>query len=141
MRSGEYKEGDDSFLFTKHWNPRVVESCTTKALMIRLRRSDILRMTMDAMREDGIHVTPHKIMNTSGKRLIFEWTPELCTYVEEIQAIPPLRIGNTHLFVTRRGEPYINDDGDCNGFDSMWARFVKKFLDESKLLSDSKRRT
>lgn len=24
LRSGDYDEGDDSFLFTKHWNPRVV---------------------------------------------------------------------------------------------------------------------
>lgn len=46
-------------------------------LLTGLRRGDLLRLTMSDLKDDGIHVTPGKTENTTGKRLIYEWTDEL----------------------------------------------------------------
>lgn len=104
----------------------LVPYCEFK-MLTGLRRSDILRMTLSAAQEDGIHCQPHKTKNSSGKRLVFAWTPELRASWDRILAMPPRRhFPNSPLFCTRKGEPYMNEEGDCDGFDSMWQRFQKK---------------
>ncbi len=37
------------------------------------------------------------------------------------------------LFVTRRGKSYIDYQGRCNAFDSLWQRFMDKVLAETKV--------
>ena len=103
--------------------------------MTGLRRSDILRLRLSAIRDDGIHVQPHKTRNSSGKRLIIEWdeSGELRALVDEILRIPPRRIGDTPLFTTRQGKPYIDAKGACNAFDSLWQRFMDKVLAETNV--------
>jgi len=103
-------------------------------MLTGLRRSDILRMQLSAAKDDGIHCQPHKTKNSSGKRLVFEWNDNpdgspgpLRQCWTKILAIPPRRsFPADYLFVTRTGEPYMDEEGDCDGFDSMWQRFVKK---------------
>ena len=104
-------------------------------LMTGLRRSDILRLRLSAIRDDGIHVQPHKTKNSSGRRLIIEWddSGELRALVDEICRIPPRRIGDTPLFTTRQGKPYIDAKGSCNAFDSLWQRFMDKVLAETNV--------
>jgi len=104
-------------------------------LMTGLRRSDILRLRLSAIRDDGIHVQPHKTKNSSGRRLIIEWDDfgELRALVDEILRIPPRRIGDTPLFTTRQGKPYIDAKGSCDAFDSLWQRFMKKVMAETKV--------
>lgn len=46
-------------------------------LLTGLRRSDLLRLTVTDIKHDGIHVQPHKTAKSTGKKLIFEWTPAL----------------------------------------------------------------
>jgi hypothetical protein len=41
-------------------------------LLTDLRRCDLLRMTTTDLREDGIHVTPNKTKDTTGKKIITE---------------------------------------------------------------------
>jgi len=103
-------------------------------MLTGLRRNDILRMQLSAAKEDGIHCQPHKTKNSTGKRLVFHWNDnedgspgELRKCWGRILALPPRRnFPADYLFVTRSGEPYMDEEGDCNGFDSMWHRFVKK---------------
>ena len=104
-------------------------------LMTGLRRNDILQLGLTDLREDGIHVQPSKTKNTSGKRLIIEWDEfgELRALVNEIQRIPPRRIGDAPLFTTRKGKAYIDGQGRCNGFDSLWQRFMDKVLKETQV--------
>ena len=104
-------------------------------LMTGLRRGDILRLVLSDIKEDGIHVQPSKTQNSSGKRLIIEWDEpgEMRALVNEILKIPPLRIGDAPLFVTRQGKHYIDDKGKANAFDSLWQRFVKKVMDQTNI--------
>ena len=93
-----------------------------------LRRTDLLsiRPARD-FRDDGMHVQPHKTAKTTGKRLIFEWTPELRQAVQLALAARPKDIAPT-LFCNRRGEAYIKADGSANGWDSLWQRAMAKAM-------------
>jgi integrase len=103
-------------------------------LMTGLRRGDILRLTLDNVRDDGVHVQPHKTAHSSGKTLIIEWDAagELRGLVDEILALPPSpRIKSAPLFVTRQGKAFIREDGRANGFDTAWGRFMTKLVAET----------
>ena len=67
--------------------------------------------------------------------MIIEWDDfgELRALVDEICRIPPRRIGDTPLFTTRQGKPYIDAKGSCDAFDSPWQRFMKKVMAETKV--------
>ena len=98
-----------------------------------LRRKDLLSLRLSDLREDGIHVMPSKTEKSSGMRQIFEWDDDMREIVESIKQIPPRRIGDSCLFITREGKPYIDSNGKCNAFDSMWQRFMDKVLKETKV--------
>ena len=104
-------------------------------LMTGLRRGDILRLKLSNLKEDGIHVLLNKTKQSTGKRLIIEWDQEgdMRALSDEILRIPPRRIGDAPLFVTRRGKSYIDYQGRCNAFDSLWQRFMDKVLAETKV--------
>jgi len=104
-------------------------------LMTGLRRSDILRLRLPDLREDGIHVQPHKTKDSTGIRLIIEWDAagELKDLVEEIKRMPPRRVGDMPLFVTRENMAYIKEDGSANAFDSLWQRFMDRVMKETKV--------
>ena len=104
-------------------------------LMTGLRRSDILRLRLPDLRDDGIHVQPHKTKDSTGIRLIIEWDAagELNDLVEEIKRLPPRRVGDVPLFVTRENMPYIKGDGTANAFDSLWQRFMDRVMAETRV--------
>ena len=103
-------------------------------LLTGLRRGDILRLTMDDLREDdGIHITPRKTEHTSGKRLIIEWSEELREAVKVAKSVRPVDIA-PWLFCNRKGQCYYNElKGTASGWDSMWQRFMERVLDETKV--------
>ena len=104
-------------------------------LMTGLRRSDILRLRLPELRDDGIHVQPHKTKDSTGIRLIIEWDPagELRELVDDILRLPPRRVGDVLLFVTREGMPYIKESDSANAFDSLWQRFKDRVMAETKV--------
>ena len=104
-------------------------------LMTGLRRGDILRLRRSNLKEDGIHLLLNKTKQSTGKRLIIEWDPEgdMRTLVDEILQIPPRGIGDAPLFATRQGKPYIDEQGRCNAFDSLWQRFMDKVMNKTKV--------
>ena len=104
-------------------------------LMTGLRRGDILRLKLSNLKEDGIHILLNKTKQSTGKRLIIEWDQEgdMRALSDEILRIPPRRIGDAPLFVTRQGKSYIDDQGRCNAFDSLWQRFMDKVMAETKI--------
>lgn len=141
------KKLDDRKRFVEDWevaevlslkdNYRGVLVCNAYVrfkLMTGLRRIDILNLRMSDLRDDGIHVTPSKTRDTTGKKLIIEWVPELKELVDEIKSIPPRRIGNATLFTTRQGKSYLDENKKANGFDSMWQRFMEKALKQTGLI-------
>jgi len=80
----------------------------------------------------GVLVQPSKTRAT-GNRLIFEWDDALRAAVNDIRKIKPRRIGDSHLFTTRHGKPYIDENSKCNAFDSLWQRFMDKVLAETRV--------
>ncbi len=104
-------------------------------LMTGLRRGDILRLKLSNLKEDGIHILLNKTKLSTGKRLIIEWDQDgdLRAVVDEILQIPPRRIGDAPLLVTRQGQSYIDEQGRCNAFDSLWQRFMDKVMEKTKV--------
>ena len=116
----------------RHGSVRMLQAYIRLKLLIGLRRTDLLRLRMSDLRDDGIHVTPSKTARSSGKRVIYEWTDELHTVLNGCKAIRPVHI-SPWVFCNRRGECYVNDDGRANGFESIWQRFMVRLLTETKI--------
>jgi integrase len=78
-------------------------------LLTGMRRGDLLRVTMSDLKDDGIHVTPHKTLNTTGKRLIIGWSDELRAAVSMAKEVRPVKLSPL-LFCNRRSECYFNEE-------------------------------
>ena len=111
---------------------RMLQAYIRLKLLTGMRRTDLLRLRMSDLREDGISVTPSKTARSSGKRIIYEWTDELRQAVEQAKAARPVHI-SPWLFCNRRGESYLKDDGSANGFDSLWQRYMARLLAETEI--------
>lgn len=101
-------------------------------LITGLRRGDILRLQMEDIREDGVHVKPHKTEHSSGVSLLILWNDDLRTVIDIAIDVRP-KTCVPWLFHTRQGKPYINEKGRADGFDSIWSRFMGKALSQTKL--------
>ena len=95
-------------------------------------RGDILRLTMSDLRDDGIHNVRGKTNNSTGKGTIYSWTTDLREAVELAKATRPAL--SPYLFCTRKGTCYYNEEtGRADGWKNMWARFMGKLLDQTKV--------
>ncbi|MEO6918619.1 MAG: tyrosine-type recombinase/integrase [Collimonas sp.] len=102
-------------------------------LLTGMRRGDLLRLTQPDLKEDGIHVTPHKTLNSTGKRLIIGWSEEVREAVEMAIAARPVKI-SPYVFCNRSGKCYFNEEtGRAGGWDSMWSGFSTRVLEETKV--------
>ena len=61
-------------------------------LLTGMRCGDLLRLTIADLKADGIHVTPNKTRNTTGKRLIIDWSSELREAFDMAKAARPVHI-------------------------------------------------
>ncbi|MFA6015454.1 MAG: hypothetical protein WC742_10340 [Gallionellaceae bacterium] len=101
-------------------------------LMTGMARSDLLRLTVANLKDDGIHIQRHKTIASSGKRTIYEWTPELRTIVDMAKAARPAL--SPFLFCNRKGVGYINEEtGESHSWDSMWQRYMDRVMEETKV--------
>jgi integrase len=102
-------------------------------LLTGLRQRDLLLLTVSACREDGIHVTPSKTKASTGKRLIYEWTPELRQAVDDAMAVRPAL--SPFLFCNRFGACYVVEEtGESKSFNSMWCKFIDRVLRDTKVM-------
>jgi integrase len=101
-------------------------------LLTGMRRGDILRLTMSALREEtGIHVTPGKTENSTGKSMIIEWSDELRAAVALAKQARPMKL-SPFLFCNRMGSGYFNEEtGRAGGWESMWGGFIKRVMAET----------
>lgn len=110
----------------------MVQAYVRLKLLTGLSRSDMLRLRMrEHIRDDGIYVTRHK---TGGRATIYgyDMVPERRDAVNEALRVRPAL--SPYLFCNRRGEGYMDESkGTCNGFDSMWGRFIDRVLAETKV--------
>jgi len=102
-------------------------------LLTGMAQGDLLRLTESDLKEDGIHNQRHKTQNSTGKRTIYEWSPELKAAVTMAKASRPVHI-SPFLFCNRDGEGYVNETtGKAPGWKSMWQRFMARVLSETKV--------
>ncbi len=103
-------------------------------LMTGMARSDMLRLTVSNIKDDGIHIQRHKTATSTGKRTVYTWTPELRAAVELVKAMRP--VISPFLFCKRNGDGYIDEaTGESHGWDSMWQRFMDRVIAETKVES------
>lgn len=113
---------------------RAVQAYIRLKLLTGMRRGDLLRLTFDELKEDGIHVTPRKTQHTTGKRLIIRWSDELRDAVRLAQEVRPCQ-SSAFLFCTRTGSCYFDEDsGRAGGWDSMWRGFMTRLLAETSVV-------
>lgn len=100
-------------------------------LITGMARSDLLRLTADSLRPDGIHIQRHKTRFTTGKRTVYEWTDTLRAAVALAKDARPVS-SSTFLFCNRDGLGYIDEaTGEAHGWESMWQRFMDRVLTET----------
>lgn len=97
-------------------------------LLTGLRRGDLLRLRLRDIDEAGIHVRASK----TGKSVLYQWSEDLRSAVRDARQARPVDI-SPHLFCTKRGQCYIKEHGSASGWDSMWQRFMKRVLEETKV--------
>ena len=102
-------------------------------LLTGMAQGDLLRLQPDIhIKEDGIHNQRHKTAGTTGKRTIYEWSPELRAAVA--MALKARPKASTFLFCNRDGNGYINEAvGRASGWKSMWQRFMARVIKETKV--------
>lgn len=118
----------------KSKNSRVpmVQAYLRIKLLTGLRKGDILRLGVANDKEDGLHVQPGKTRKSTGKRLIYEWTPELREAVNQAIAVRPAI--SPYLFCNQFGKPLFEEaKGTTKGFDDIWQRFMTRLLAETDI--------
>lgn len=111
----------------------VVQAYIRLKLATGLRRGDLLRLHVEQLRDDGIHVQPHKTLRSTGQRAVYLWTPERRAAVDACLAVRPCA-ASQWLFCTREGQPYIDPaSGAAEAWKSLWRRFMARVLAETRV--------
>lgn len=60
-------------------------------LMTGMARSDLLRLRVEHLKEDGIHIQRHKTADSTGKRTTYSWIPAKTFYRRKPEIVTPLK--------------------------------------------------
>lgn len=103
-------------------------------LLTGMAQGDLLRLKPDVhFTEDGILVQRHKTKNSSRKRTLYTWTPQLREAVDMALAARTAE-KSEYLFATREGKGYIDEaTGRAPGWKSMWQRFMARVVAETEV--------
>lgn len=83
------------------------------------RIGDVLALEWGDMGKDGILFRPAKIEDSTGAKVLIEWTPSLRALVARIRSFPKAHLKNA--FVTQDGQPY-----GYEAFKSAWRRALTR---------------
>lgn len=119
-----YIENEEYIAFREYAGPLIAGYMDFK-LLTGLRKGDILRLRLNQLKDDGIHVHISK----TDKNVVFEWTPALREAVANIRAIAR-PVTSMYLFCTRKGAPY-----SVSGFSSIWQRKIVAALEKGVIQS------
>lgn len=110
-------------------------------LMTGLSKADILRIKLSDIREDGLHAKRNKTFERTRQTKVYpltyvDGTPnELAAAIEDVKTKQRTKkVASLFLFCTRTGQPYVKEDGNTEGFNSIWQRQMLKALKAGKLL-------
>ena len=112
------------------------------AYLTAVRKSDLLRIRLNDLQADGLHVLPTKTQDSTGQSMVFSYTPRLRDVLNRSKKLRR-RASSMYLFATRNGTPHTT-----SGFNSAWRRLKSKvgisdvhFHDiRAKALTDAKRK-
>lgn len=90
------------------------------ALLTGQRQGDLLKLTWENVREDGIYFQQGK----TGKRLLVEYSPELRAVLERARKLLP-EIPRKYVLRRRQGLPYTSQ-----GFKAIWIRYMRKAVEK-----------
>lgn len=90
------------------------------------RKAELLNLTRSNLTDEGI---AFRNVKRKGDRFTVTWTPEIRAIVESILSHRE-RVSALHLWHTRDGQPYIKPDGTTSGFDSIWQRYMKAWVEK-----------
>lgn len=120
--------------------PPMARPCSTKMLqayvriklLTGIRQTDMLMMTVDWLKDEGIRFQPHKTINSTEREMIFEWSPQLREAVDAAIAARPAI--SPYVFCDAKGGPLINvETTKAKAFQERWQRFVKRLVEETKI--------
>lgn len=115
----------------KDWITRMMSAYVRLKLVTGLRMTDMLQLRPKDMQEDGLHVTPSKTQNSTGKRMIIKSSPTLIADFQAALDARPFDI-SPWVFCNQRGRSYFNPEkGEASGFNSLWQRWMKRVLNET----------
>lgn len=101
-----------------------IRQYVTLKLLLGVRKGEILKIKLSDITDEGIFISRTK----GGRDSIYEWTPALRAAINAIRS-EQKKINGMYLFSTREGRPYIDENGETRGFNSVWQRFMKKVVD------------
>lgn len=96
------------------------------ALWTGRRKAELLALTRHDVLEQGLRFTNNK---RKGDTFVLGWTDELSAIVRGVLQHRE-KVSALHLFHTREGKPYLAEDGTTSGFDSIWQRYMRKWVDQ-----------
>ncbi len=113
---------------------RVIQAYTNLKVLTGLRQQDLLSLKVTDLKEDGVHVTPLKTKNSTGKSFIIEWTATLRKSINLALSVRPVDL-SPYVFCTRRGFSYYHPEkaSPATGWQSMWKRYMKRAVEETDL--------
>lgn len=123
----------------KRGSVRMCQAYIRLKLLTGLRQTDLLRLRVADAHADGIHVQASKTESTTGAKQIFAWvdkegrdTGRRAAW-DGALAARPLDIARL-VFCNDEGDGYLDEEtGRSNGFSSIWQRFMRRVLKETKL--------
>lgn len=118
----------------KKGSVKLIQAYLRIKLLTGMAQGDLLRLRLSQnITEEGIYNQRHKTKGSTGKKTIYEWTPELRKAVDEALKARPKK-DSDYLFCTRSGKGYVNEAlGRASGWKSMWQRFMARVLAETKV--------
>jgi integrase len=90
------------------------------------RKAELLALTRADLGEEGI---AFRNVKRRGDRFTVAWTPEIRAIVEAVLSHRE-RVSALHLWHTREGQPYLKEDGTTSGFDSIWQRYMRAWVEK-----------
>lgn len=86
------------------------------------RRGDLLSLRREQLTDEGIIFEPSKTQDSTGVRVLIEWSPDLKAIVDRAKRLSP-QIPGEYLIRTRRGRRY-----SARGFSAIWQRLMAKHV-------------
>ncbi len=113
---------------------RTIQAYSLLKIITGLRRQDLLTLKLSQFKDKGIDVTPLKTQNSSGKRIIIEWTPALRKAINNAIGVRPVDI-SPYLFCKRDGTSYYDQSKSkpAQAWENAFSRYIKRVIRETKM--------